>query len=253
MVVLNETKEAERIILKGEVGKKPTSTLFLLSRYYRQKENLSKQEIVHKLNDFMYENYKNYNPALWEDIIENVANKSRKYPLREINSIEIFQSELDIISEIKSIKYEKLLFVMLCFAKLYNMLSETNNGWVNTDIKDIYKIARVNVKHKNDKFLYLNDLEKLGLISFSSKNDNLNLKVNFIGEPDNTILKITDFRELGYEYLNFIGEGRFEKCKSCKKLFKKNSNNMNYCNDCQREITKTKTRIRVKKYRENNM
>ena len=133
------------------------------------------------------------------------------------------------------------------------MLSETNNGWVNTDIKDIYKIARVNVKHKNDKFLYLNDLERLGLISFSSKNDNLNLKVNFIGEPDNTILKITDFRELGYEYLNFIGEGRFEKCKSCKKLFKKNSNNMNYCNDCQREITKTKTRIRVKKYRENNM
>ena len=232
MVVLNETKEAERIILKGEVGKKPTSTLFLLSRYYRQKENLSKQEIVHKLNDFMYENYKNYNPALWEDIIENVVNKSRKYPLREINSIEIFQSELDIISEIKSIKYKKLLFVMLCFAKLYNMLSETNNGWVNTDIKDIYKIARVNVKHKND---------------------NLNLKVNFIGEPDNTILKITDFRELGYEYLNFIGEGRFEKCKSCKKLFKKNSNNMNYCNDCQREITKTKTRIRVKKYRENNM
>ena len=65
---------------------------------------------------------------------------------------------------------------MLCFAKLYNMLSDTNNGQVNTDIKEIYKTSRVNVKHRNDKFLYLNDLEQLGLISFSNKNDNLNLK-----------------------------------------------------------------------------
>lgn len=133
------------------------------------------------------------------------------------------------------------------------MLSDTNNGWVNTDIKEIYKTSRVNVKHRNDKFLYLNDLEQLGLISFSNKNDNLNLKINFIEKSGNTISKITDFRELGYEYLNFIGEGKFERCKCCDRLFKKTSNNMNYCNDCQREITKEKTRIRVQKYRENSM
>ncbi len=95
---------------------------------------------------------------------------------------------------------------MLCFAKLYNTLSETNNGWINTDIKEIYKISRVHVKHRNDKFLYLNDLEQLGLISFSNKNDNLNLKVNFVNKTGETALKITDFRELGYEYLNFVGK-----------------------------------------------
>ena len=81
----------------------------------------------------------------------------------------------------------------------------------------------------------------------------LNLKINFIEKSGNTILKITDFRELGYEYLDFIGEGKFERCKCCDRLFKKTSNNMNYCNDCQREITKEKTRIRVQKYRENSM
>lgn len=253
MVVLNETKEAERIISEGEVGNKPTSTIFLLSRYYRQKVNLNKQDTICKLNDFMTRNYKNYNPALWEDVIENIVSKAHKYKLREIDYVEIFQSELDTISKVNSIKYEKLLFTMLCFAKLYNMLSDTNNGWVNTDIKEIYKTSRVNVKHRNDKFLYLNDLEQLRLISFSNKNDNLNLKINFIEKSGNTILKITDFRELGYEYLNFIGEGKFERCKCCDRLFKKTSNNMNYCNDCQREITKEKTRIRVQKYRENSM
>lgn len=253
MIVLNETKEAERLISEGEVGNKPTSTLFLLSRYYRQKVNLNKQDTICKLNDFMGKHYKNYNAALWEDVIENTVNKAHKYPLREIECIEIFQSELDTISRVNTTKYRKLLFVMLCFAKLYNTLSETNNGWINTDIKEIYKISRVHVKHRNDKFLYLNDLEQLGLISFSNKNDNLNLKVNFVNKTGETALKITDFRELGYEYLNFVGEGKFERCKRCGKLFKKNSNNMNYCNECQKEITKEKTRIRVKKYRENNM
>ena len=37
-VVLNETKQAEYIIEKGEVGTKPTSTLFLLGKYYSRKK-----------------------------------------------------------------------------------------------------------------------------------------------------------------------------------------------------------------------
>ena len=39
-VVLNETKQAETILENGEVGNKPTSTLFLLSKYYRQQLKL---------------------------------------------------------------------------------------------------------------------------------------------------------------------------------------------------------------------
>ena len=52
-VVLNEKKQAEYIIEKGEVGNKPTSTLFLLAKYYRQKENLNKEQTFNKLNEFM--------------------------------------------------------------------------------------------------------------------------------------------------------------------------------------------------------
>lgn len=37
-IVLNEVKQAEYIIEKGEVGNKPTSTLFLLGKYYRIKK-----------------------------------------------------------------------------------------------------------------------------------------------------------------------------------------------------------------------
>ena len=77
-VVLNETKQAETILEKGEVGNKPTSTLFLLSKYYRQKLKLSENKTSEKLNEFMNNNYKNYNPVLWEDIIEDISRKGKK-------------------------------------------------------------------------------------------------------------------------------------------------------------------------------
>ena len=227
-VILNEKEQAEKIIEKGEVGNKPTSTLFLLSKYYRQEEKLGEKKTAQKLNEFMEKNYKGYNEALWEDIIEDISKKGKKYLLQEIESINITKSELDKISSVENIKYKKLLFTMLCYAKLYN-----------TEIKEIYKVARVSVKYRNDKFLYLNDLENTGLISFSNKNDNLNMKVNFIDNDSDVILGITDFRELGYEYQNYIGDGNFIRCSECRRLVRKKSkfdSSTKYCTKCAYDI-----------------
>ena len=250
-VVLNEKKQAEYIIEKGEVGNKPTSTLFLLAKYYRQKENLNKEQTFNKLNEFMEKNYKNYNSATLEDIIEDISKKANKYPLREIDYIEITKSEIDMIRNVCDIKYEKLLFTMLCYAKLYNKISDKNNGWVNTDIKELFRVARVSVRYRNDKFLYLNDLETASLISFSNKNDNLNLRITFVDNNSDTVLKIDDFRELGYEYLNYIGDGKFIRCECCKKLIRKKSNKQKYCTDCYKRINSDMTNERQKKNRKN--
>lgn len=236
--VLNEIKQAKYIIEKGEVGNKPTSTLFLLGKYYRNKENLNKEETFNKLDGFMAKNYKNYNSALWENIIEDISKKANKYSLREIDYIGITQQELNRIFDIDNLKYQKILFSMLCYAKLYNYIFENNNGWINTDIKEIFRIARVQVKYRNDKFLYLNDLESTGLISFSNKNDNLNIKVNFIDISEKYVLRINDFRELGYEYLNYIRKGRFIRCAECKRLVKKKSQydySTKYCLECSKK------------------
>lgn len=249
LVILNEAKEAERIIEEGEVGMKPASTLFLLGKYYRQKEALNREETEAKLNEFMELHYKNYNPALWEQTIENISKKADKYPLREIDSIGITQSELDKIAEVHNLKYEKLLFTMLCYAKLYNTLSENNHGWVNAAIPEIFRTARVTVKYKKDKFLYLNDMESMGLISFSNKNDNLNIKINFVDMDGDAVLQIDDFRELGYEYLEHIGDGKFIRCKRCNRLVKKKSNkdfSTKYCRDCARYIKNEQNKLYYK-------
>ena len=236
-VVLNEVKEAERILEYGEVGSKPTAPLFLLAKYFRQKKNMNKEQTASELNSFMIHHYKNYNPALWEDIIEDISKKAIKYPLREIDYIEISHKEIETINMVSRLPHRKLLFTMLCYAKLYNKISENNNGWINTDIKEIYRVSRVTVKHREDKFLFLNDLERDGLISFSKKNDNLNIKVNFVDSEslDDVAMIIEDFRELGYEYLNFIGEGKFIRCVKCSRLVKRHGKRDKYCHNCKKE------------------
>lgn len=248
-VILNEAKEAERILEYGEVGSKPTATIFLLAKYFRQKKNMTKEQTVSELNSFMIHYYKNYNPALWEDIIEDISKKAGKYSLREIDHIEITHKEIETINTVPRLPHRKLLFSMLCYAKLYNKISENNNGWINTDIKEVYRVSRVTVKHREDKFLFLNDLESDGFISFSKKNDNLNIKVNFVDSDlsGNIALIVWDFRELGYEYLNYIGDGKFIRCTECNRLIRKVTNNQLYCKYCAEIVNRKKQIDRNKK------
>ena len=68
------------------------------------------------------------------------------------------------------------------------------------------------------------------------KNDNLNLRVTFIDDESEAILRVGDFRELGYEYLNYIGDGKFIRCDCCKRLVRKKSKHdgvTKYCNECK--------------------
>lgn len=253
-LILNEVKEAKRLLETRDIGSKPTAALFLLAKYYRQNENLSKKETEEKLNGYMTSCNPHYNPALWEDIIENIAGKGIKYPLREIDAVGITEKELEQIKTFNYVKYEKLAFVMLCHAKLHNMLSPDNNGWVNTSIPEIYRTARVSVKYRKDKFLYLNDMESTGLISFSTRNDNLNLRVNFIDMDGLPVLKINDFRELGYEYLNYCKKGSFDRCSECQKLYIRKTNNQKYCEVCAKakKMAADRARMAAKRKKSNS-
>lgn len=248
-LLLNEVKEAKRLLETRDIGSKPTAALFLLAKYYRQREKLSKNETIGKLNDFMASCDKHYHSALWEDTIENIAKKADKYPLREIESIGLTIKELDQIKTLNHLKYEKLVFVMLCHAKLHNTLFPDNHGWVNATIPEIYRTARITVKYRKDKFLYLNDIEATGLISFATRNDNLNLRVNFIDMEGTPVFEISDFRELGYEYLNYYKKGKFARCTECQKLYVRKTNNQKYCDLCARSKKMASDRARMEKLR----
>lgn len=242
-VVLNEVKYAQRVLHDGIMDANPRNTIRILARYFRQKEQMKKKEAAARIDEFMVKHCRNYNSVLFADYIEREVNAAMRIPLRDIDWVEVSQKELDTIGELKNVKLEKLVFTMLCFAKLYNATYPNNNSWVNTGIPDLYRAAKVTVKHRNDKFLYLNDIETnhllgdVGLISFSSRNDNLNLRVNFI-DPDAHDFRVDDFRDLGYAYMQLCGKGKFIKCARCGRLVKitsANDHSTKYCADCRKQ------------------
>ena len=95
----------------------------------------------------------------------------------------------------------------------------------------------------------MNDIESTGLISFSARNDNLNLRVNFIDMEGIPVFEISDFRELGYEYLNYYKEGKFARCTECQKLYVRKTNNQKYCEFCARAKKMASDRARMEKLR----
>lgn len=249
-VILNEVRECERILSTGNISCDHLNTIRLLSRYFRQCEGKSKKETTEEIYRFLSKNCPDLNLVLWGDVIEKEIGHSHKYPLRKIDCVWVSKKELASISKLCNLKLEKLVFTMLCFAKLYDATNPSNNGWVNTPIQELYKIARVSVKRRNDKYLYLNDIEgnhllgDVGLISFSPRNDNTNLKVNFVdaGAHD---FKIDDFRELGYEYMLLCELGRFKRCNGCGRLIRltnRNDHSTKYCSECKRQIKRRQNR-----------
>ena len=52
-IILNEVEEAKRRIQENELGDKPTETIGLMARYYRQIEKLSERETIDRIEQFM--------------------------------------------------------------------------------------------------------------------------------------------------------------------------------------------------------
>lgn len=236
MIYLNEVAQAEHILETGDLDKNLTSTLFLLGKYYRHQKHLDPEQTYYELDEFMRQNYEGYVPAAWENALEHIAKNADKYLPRELDHVGITRHELDRISEMKSLKHQKILFSLLCHAKAYSLASDKNDGWINTEIPEIYRLANVTVKHRDDKYLYLNDILQKDYISYPKRSDDTNLRVNFIDMEGEPVLKITEFRDLGYQYLQFLGKENFIRCAKCGRLVKKTGNRMIYCKNCAKVV-----------------
>ena len=115
-------------------------------------------------------------------------------------------------------------------------------------------LSNINSSVKRQSIMY-RMLNELGMVKFSKKVDNTNVQVCFIedGEP---VMEVTDFRNLGYQYMKRCGEPYFE-CKNCGVTTKYNNPSSGgrkqlYCNSCATEIRARQnadsvTRIREKR------
>ena len=246
---MNEYTYAENLLNKQDLkacdlGDKPSSTLNLLARYYRE-IGKNDDEIKELLSDFLNRCLKDkYKESKWIDSIFYQVVKSKKYNLKKVDNVVVTKSEMEIIQSVKGKSRQKVLFTLLVLSKYYNAVSDKNKNWTNLEYKKIFKLANVQLSIQNQALL-INDLYNCGFVNVSKNVGKPNIQVNFVDNESDAVLTITRLKDLGKEYLMFCGED-YIRCQKCGTLVKNYKNTNKYCKTCgQYQPIETKTVICV--------
>ena len=236
-IILNEKEYAEKCLRDKTVGDNAWQTAQILAKYYYHERGFRKARIQKALNEFLMENYSLYRKGRlrWEENVELLASSAGKYDLFQQYFVPITKAELDTINGCGlSKQHQQVLFSFLCLAKLGNLRNEKNNGWVGYKIyktKDVFQMAHVSVSEVKQDFM-INDMFIRNLVELPKKNDNLSVRVTFCDDDGDCVLAVSDFRDLGYLYLQYIGEN-IVACQQCGVLMRGNkAGTKKYCKDC---------------------
>ena len=242
-LILNEKELLDKFLNEGYVDeKKPTNTIKILAKYYLSK-GMNRSQVYQTIDDFLNKNFEGYNSVNWLRTVKGIINKlyqDKEYNLVVINSINITKNEIDIIKKINNIRLEKLAFTLLVYAKIYNQLNHSDSNWVNEQHRYIFSDAKV-AATKIEQGKMVHTLKELGLVDVSVVVDNTNIKVNFIDNDNEVVIKITDFRNFVYEYLKYFEYDKYMRCVKCNLLIKTKNNKHQYCPECAKEVNIKKT------------
>lgn len=238
-IVLNEHEWAEEMISSRSLGKKPFETLSRVSRYYID-NGIPKNEVRKMLDVFLIQCEPTASIPKWADTLDAALSRAVRYEAVSIKSIDITKAEVDKIDSLEGKQIRRLAFTLLCLAKYWDIVGKTSEHWVNSKDSEIMRMANINTSIKRQSLMYYN-LNAAGMIHFSKKVDNTNVRVCFMA-PGEVVMSITDFRNLGYQYLKHHGEPYFECCNCgiTTKYDKPNNKNslwkQKYCKACAVEI-----------------
>ena len=243
-VVLNENEWAANMIMNRSLGKKPFETLSRVARYYID-NGIPKKDVRRMLDVFLIQADPTASLPKWSDAIDAAVQRAIRFDAVNIQSIDITKPEMDKIDAISGKQARRLAFTLLCLSKYWDIVTKKDGHWVNNKDSEIMRMANINTSIKRQSMMY-HTLNAAGLIQFSRKVDNTNVKVCF-AEPGEVVLRITDCRNLGYQYLKYHGEPYFE-CASCGITTKIINDRMckpgpkqKYCRECAVQINMQKT------------
>lgn len=232
-IVLNETSWAAEHIATRTIDDDAYSTFRRVGRYYLDK-GYDKKVAREKLDSFLLSCNPNASPVLWEACMDNAFKHAVRQPPVDIGEIVVSDVELTKIRSLKGKQVQRLAFTLLCLAKFWNEYSPTNDSWVRTPDNEIMKLANIKTSVKRQCAMF-RDLRDCGMLDFSKRVDNTNVRVNFVDPGECSKITVDDFRNLGYQYLMYIGEPYF-KCTRCGLTVRLDNPNkgrrQKYCHDC---------------------
>lgn len=242
-IILKENEWAEQMIIECELGKNPIETLRRVCRYYID-NGCQEKDLINKLESFLLRCNSSASLPKWHGTLVSVIKYAKKYKAVDIDKIFISKSEMDTVSNLKSAPLRRLAFTLLCLAKYWNIVRDGNDSWVVSRGNEIMTLANISAPLKRQSAMY-KELEDLGLVKFPKKVDSTSMQVCFVDNSDDVVFEVSDFRNLGYQYMMYDG-GSFIVCQNCGIVTKANkgsaSNNQKYCPECASKL-RTKKRV----------
>lgn len=236
-VVLDENRWAEEMIANHVLGRKPSETLRRVARYYYDKGH--KKSATRKLlESFLL----NCDPTIslpkWSESIDSALSFAKKHSAIKIDCLIVTDQELDIIRGVQGTMAKRLAFTLLCLAKYWDIVTNSESHWVNCKDSDIMRMANINTSIRRQSLMY-HDLEANGLIGFSKLVDNTNVRVNFITDGQPAVI-ITELRNLGFQYEMYYKPEAYLKCANCGLVVKRNETDLRcsqkYCRSCAASV-----------------
>ena len=210
-LILNEREWAEDMISRHELGKNPTQTLRKVASYYYESK-YSRKEIRRMLETFLVSCDPTASLVKWADSLDRIVKNVDKHKLIQVEGVDVTVPEMLIIQDLPGKQLQRLAFTVLCVSKYWDAVSKDNRHWLNTSDKEVIAMANISTSTKRQSLLFGQLIERK-LIKQAKKVDNLNVQILF-GTPGDVAIHITDFRNLGYQYLRFCGGGFYE-CENC--------------------------------------
>ena len=235
-MILNEEKFAKDVLTgqRNDV-KSIKQKIDLIARYNYYVLQKDSSDNYSSIIKWLEKHHNIFSAYGYSTIICDCIKKAAKRPFYHVDSVKITKKEMETIAAQNNLRYEKILFVLLCMAKVQKVSYGFDNGLISYNITDVFKTARVSVP-VDEREKILHEFLKLELIGLPIKNDTKCMFVKFVDESDEDIaleLSEQDCGELAYAYLKYTGKSKVSRCSKCGKLIKQSGKFGDMCKGCQ--------------------
>lgn len=225
-IIMNQVKEAEKILETNEFTDSTWTTMSLLVRYYAQIKEYKPKKIRELTEEFFNRNapyWKEYFYA--QELLEKIIKDAKKYPLTQVDEIPITQKELDTVATASSLKLQKILFTFLVLGKF--KFIRKGNTWINYPNTTFFKMTNT-YQTKTERHLLIHDLKEAKYISLTKSIMDRSYHVEIIDPDGEPVMMVKSLENLGYRWLMYIGKN-YAECAECGAMFKPSNNKQKYC------------------------
>lgn len=255
-LIYNEKTVLNNFLENNKCDIKPNKLVSILIKYYYingiEDKLVLRENILNDLYKIDNKNTRN----VWINKVDKsivgffngIKNGYITLDLIDVDSVDIYEEELNIIESVSQPKFKKFLFVLLVWTKVYNKF---NRNSVMENPRDLLKLSKCEVGNTYYRNMMFHELKELGLILSERKKGIYKTKINYLKEEGEIAFTVDDIENAIYYYLNWSGE-RWIKCSECgERWIKKTNNKVRYCRDCAKKISnkqKSEYKNKVKKH-----